>query len=254
MEQPIVVEQSYAASPAVVWRAITDPRRMQQWFFPPIRDFAATIGHESRFAYTHEGVDYAHRWTVLEVMPERRLVYRWRYDGIAGDSMVAWDLAPTATGTTLTLTHTGHETFPREPTFSREAGEAGWSYFVRDSLAAFLTRVEASCHCGGVLITVPEAPAQLTSCNCTLCRRLGGLWSYYSPSKVRVIGATTTYRWGDNTLDTHRCTTCGCVTHWSPLDPSSDRMGVNARLMDPAIVTAARVRRIDGADTWAWLD
>jgi hypothetical protein len=31
-------------------------------------------------------------------------------------------------------------------------------------------------------------------------------------------------------------------------------MGVNARLMDPAIVAAARVRLLDGADTWKVLD
>jgi hypothetical protein len=31
-------------------------------------------------------------------------------------------------------------------------------------------------------------------------------------------------------------------------------MGVNARLMDPAVVAAARIRRFDGADTWEFLD
>jgi hypothetical protein len=31
-------------------------------------------------------------------------------------------------------------------------------------------------------------------------------------------------------------------------------MGVNARLMEPAIVAAARVRRFDGADTWTFLE
>jgi hypothetical protein len=46
----------------------------------------------------------------------------------------------------------------------------------------------------------------------------------------------------------------GCITHWSPLDPALDRMGVNARLMEPAIVAAARVRRFDGANTWTFLE
>jgi hypothetical protein len=71
---------------------------------------------------------------------------------------------------------------------------------------------------------------------------------------VRVAGTTATYCWGDRTLELHRCVTCGCVTHWSSLDPTYDRMGVNARLMAPAIVAAARVRRLDGADTWELLD
>jgi len=114
--------------------------------------------------------------------------------------------------------------------------------------------VEASCHCGAVTIEVDAAPTELTSCNCSICRRLGALWCYYAPAQVRVSGATATYQWGDRTLDLHRCVTCGCTTHWTPLDPTGERMGVNARLMDPAIVEAARVRRLDGASTWEWLD
>jgi hypothetical protein len=39
-----------------------------------------------------------------------------------------------------------------------------------------------------------------------------------------------------------------------PLDPALDRMGVNARLIEPVIVAAVRVRRFDGADTWTFLE
>jgi hypothetical protein len=114
--------------------------------------------------------------------------------------------------------------------------------------------IEASCHCGAVKLEVEAAPVELTSCNCSICRRLGTLWGYYAPAQVRVVGPTATYRWGDKTLDLHRCASCGCTTHWSPVDPAYQRMGVNARLMDPAIVAAARIRRLDGADTWEFLD
>src|SRR5262245_21322912 len=113
--------------------------------------------------------------------------------------------------------------------------------------------IEASCHCGAVKIEVPHAPKELTSCNCSICRRTGGLWSYYPPPQVRVTGTTVTYRWGDKTLDLHHCPTCGCTTHWTPIG-GGKRMGVNARLMDPTIVDAARVRRLDGANTWKFLD
>lgn len=114
--------------------------------------------------------------------------------------------------------------------------------------------IDASCHCGAVTIAVDAAPLELTSCNCSICRRTGALWSYYSPTRVRVAGPTVTYRWGDESLDLHHCATCGCITHWSPIDPALDRMGVNARLMEPAIVAAVRVRRFDGADTWRFLE
>jgi hypothetical protein len=116
--------------------------------------------------------------------------------------------------------------------------------------------VEGSCHCGGVRIAVPRAPTELTSCNCSICRRLGTLWAYYSPAEVHIAGATATYRWGDKTIDFHRCVTCGCTTHWSPLPGRvADRMGVNARQLAPDVLVRARVRRLDGAsDDWKYLD
>lgn len=114
--------------------------------------------------------------------------------------------------------------------------------------------IEASCHCGNVRITVDEAPPTLTSCNCSVCRRNGGLWAYYAPTQVTVSGDTVAYVQGDRMLELRHCGTCGCVTHWNPVDPAGTRMGVNARMMAPEIVAAARIRRFDGADTWEFLD
>jgi hypothetical protein len=114
----------------------------------------------------------------------------------------------------------------------------------------------ASCHCGAVRLEIDEPPAVLTDCNCSICRRYGTLWAYYSPAQVRFIGslATDVYTWGDRRLEFHRCKGCGCITHWAAADRTHDRMGVNARLMEPAVLAAARVRRLDGADTWKFLD
>lgn len=114
--------------------------------------------------------------------------------------------------------------------------------------------IEASCHCGAVRIEVPSAPETVTSCNCSICRRLGTLCAYYPPAAVAVHGATDTYVWGDRSMAFHRCKICGCNTHWSPSDPALDRMGVNARLMAPEIVAAARIRKFDGADTWTVIE
>jgi hypothetical protein len=114
--------------------------------------------------------------------------------------------------------------------------------------------ITASCHCGAVQLEIESAPATVTDCNCTICRRYGVLWAYYSPTKVSISGATDTYTCGDKMLAFHRCTNCGCVTHWAGFDASRDRMGVNARLMEPDVVAAVRVRHLDGAVTWEYLD
>lgn len=115
----------------------------------------------------------------------------------------------------------------------------------------------ASCHCGAVQLETDAPPAEVTECNCSICRRYGVLWAYYRPGQVRLLppdAATDTYMWDDRAIAFHRCRTCGCVTHWSPNDPVADRMGVNARLMDPEVVGAARVRHLDGAITERYVD
>jgi hypothetical protein len=114
--------------------------------------------------------------------------------------------------------------------------------------------IEGSCHCGAVRYTAASAPETVTECNCSICRRLGVLWAYYSPRDVRVEGPTAIYMWDDKSIRFHHCETCGCATHWSPVDESVDRMGLNARLMEPAVREAARVRRLDGAATGKYLD
>ncbi len=117
--------------------------------------------------------------------------------------------------------------------------------------------VEASCHYGAVKLVIAEAPTEVTSCNCTICHRLGTLWAYYQTSQVQITGTTTTYQRGDKTINFHHCATCGCTTHWSPLPHREeiDRLGINARLLDPGVLAAARVRRLDGrSDDWKYLD
>ncbi len=110
---------------------------------------------------------------------------------------------------------------------------------------------KTTCHCGAVSIEIPRRPRSLTSCDCSICRRYGTLWAYYSSTEVRIMarrGATVAYAWGDKTLEFVRCKTCGCVTHWQPTVPERGlRMGVNARNFDPAQLGPVRIKVLDGA-------
>lgn len=116
--------------------------------------------------------------------------------------------------------------------------------------------IHAACHCGAVGFSIETAPAEVTQCNCSICRRYGVLWAYYSPTVVHRAegGPTDAYEWDDRSIAFHRCRTCGCVTHWSANDPARDKMGVNARLMEPDVLAAARVRKLDGAVTERYVD
>jgi len=116
--------------------------------------------------------------------------------------------------------------------------------------------IEASCHCGSVKLSIDQPPQEVTECNCSICRRYGALWAYYSLEQVTLPAAdlTETYAWDDRSIAFHRCRSCGCVTHWSPVARSEDRMGVNARTMSLDIVAKARVRHLDGAVSEQYLD
>lgn len=115
-----------------------------------------------------------------------------------------------------------------------------------------------TCHRGAVTIALPFAPETATSCNCSMCRRLGGIWAYYEFGIVKITGhpeRTQEYVQGDKTLRTIRCKTCGCVTHWEPLKPELGlRHGVNLRNFNPKLLETVTVRCFDGADTWEFLE
>jgi hypothetical protein len=117
---------------------------------------------------------------------------------------------------------------------------------------------ETQCHCGAVRLQVPAPPTQVTSCNCSLCFKLGTLWGYYAPQDLTFVegaGLTQTYVQGDRMLETHRCSSCGCVTHWVGIvGPAIGRVGLNVRLGDRKLVEAIPVKWLNGAGNWEVLD
>ena len=104
-----------------------------------------------------------------------------------------------------------------------------------------------SCHCGAVRLVLRETPPDAGDCNCSLCRRIGGLRHHTTPAMVTTAGAGVAYRPGDCMLDTWHCGTCGCTTHWTPVDPDYPRMAVNLRMFEPELWQALPRRLIDGA-------
>ncbi|HTU62828.1 MAG TPA: hypothetical protein VMF89_30415, partial [Polyangiales bacterium] len=86
----------------------------------------------------------------------------------------------------------------------------------------------------------------------------GTLWAYYNESTVRVRsakGALGQYKWGPKNTVFNHCKRCACITHHQrTLKTATSTVGVNARLFEPAVIAKARVRKLDGADSWKYLD
>ena len=72
--------------------------------------------------------------------------------------------------------------------------------------------IRASCHCGAVVIEADRAPRGFTECNCSICRRLGARWAYYTRKSVRIVAGAeqvAAYVWGDKRIEFYRCQACG---------------------------------------------
>lgn len=115
--------------------------------------------------------------------------------------------------------------------------------------------IHAACHCGAVRLEIAEQPTLLTQCNCSICRRYGALWAYYTRASVRLTAAPDaleTYSWQSHRVQFQRCRGCGCVTHWDSPDTSEPgRIGVNLRnAEEPALVADTPIELLDGDGDW----
>ena len=136
---PIVAEKSYDVSIEAVWQAITDVKKMKQWYFEPLVDFQPKVGFEARFTISHEGRDFLHCWKVTEVNAPNLISYEWYYENFPGVSKAVWELEDQGDSTLTRISHYGQETFPQDdPIFSRESCQSGWNYFLGESLADFI--------------------------------------------------------------------------------------------------------------------
>jgi hypothetical protein len=133
------------------------------------------------------------------------------------------------------------------------------SGFRRISFYKPIVMLAASCHCGAVRLEVARKPRTVTDCNCSICRRYGALWAYYKATSVRVVcrsGVLSSYSWRRKTLKFFHCKMCGCITHHERARNRPDStVAVNARnFVEPSALVAVRIRRLDGASTWKYLD
>jgi uncharacterized protein YndB with AHSA1/START domain len=136
--EPFVIERTYNAPIAKVWKAITDREQMKQWYFD-IAEFKAETGFKFQFSGKgSKGEQYLHLCEVKEVVPNKKLSYSWTYDNYEGYSVVTFELFDEGGGTRLKLTHEGLESFPALPDFARESFAAGWTQIIGTSLKDYV--------------------------------------------------------------------------------------------------------------------
>jgi uncharacterized protein YndB with AHSA1/START domain len=92
-------------APGKVWRALTDPVLLAEWLLPVV-DLKFEPGAAFTFkAQPQPGWDGIVNCRLLEIEEQRRLSYTWVVGDI--DTVVTFTLTPTASGTRLSLVHSG---------------------------------------------------------------------------------------------------------------------------------------------------
>jgi uncharacterized protein YndB with AHSA1/START domain len=138
-EKAFVIEKTYNASVARVWKAITNKEEMKHWYFD-LEEFKAEKGFKFQFeGGPDDGIKYVHLCEVTDVINEKKISYTWKYEGYEGCSEVTFELFPEGGKTRLVLTHAGLETFPaNNPDFAKKNFEAGWNDIIGNSLTKYL--------------------------------------------------------------------------------------------------------------------
>ena len=143
LAEAVVVERTFDAPAARVWKALTDVNQMREWYFD-LKKFKPEIGFEFGFVVEHEGNTYDHRCRITEVIPQKKIAYTWRYHGHEGNSLVTFELFAEGEKTRLKLTHTGLDTFPKTAAFARENFEKGWTQLIGSELKQFVEKKQTT--------------------------------------------------------------------------------------------------------------
>lgn len=120
----LVIEREMPHPQEKVWRALTEGPLIEQWLLN--NDFQPVVGHQFNFRSTPvQGWDGIINSKVLLVEPTSRLSYSWGTMGM--ESLVAWTLTPTATGTHVRMEQSG---FRSDQDAAYKGATYGWTKFI----------------------------------------------------------------------------------------------------------------------------
>jgi uncharacterized protein YndB with AHSA1/START domain len=94
-------------SPEKVWRALTDPKLLAEWLLPVV-NLKLEPGQAFTFhTQAYPGWDGTVNCRFVEIEAQRKLSYTWVVGDMEIDTVVTFTLAPTPSGTRLSLLQSG---------------------------------------------------------------------------------------------------------------------------------------------------
>jgi uncharacterized protein YndB with AHSA1/START domain len=143
MEQIVVQRSIWIAAPRErVWRAITDPRQLEQWYAPgcPWEIPALHVGTTVTFYNTDTDIQ---RGSIETADAPRQLILRWQPDPIYPEAALlnTFLLEPENNGTHVTVTQAGYEALPSDVRQTWVDADAGAYTTIMKQLKVYLERV-----------------------------------------------------------------------------------------------------------------
>jgi uncharacterized protein YndB with AHSA1/START domain len=105
--ETIAFEFDLHHAPEKVWRALTDPALLAEWLLPVVE---LNLEPGAAFAFKappQPGWDGLVKCRFIEIEAERKLSYTWAVGDMDIETVVTFAIAPTASGTRLSLVQSG---------------------------------------------------------------------------------------------------------------------------------------------------
>ena len=106
------------------------------------------------------------------------------------------------------------------------------------------------CHCGKIGFEVDGDIGPVVDCNCSLCKKRGGLLWFVPRADLRLLtahGDLGTYTFNKHAIHHHFCSTCGISPFSESADPNKPMSAaVNVRCLDGVDLAALVITPYDG--------
>ena len=112
------------------------------------------------------------------------------------------------------------------------------------------TKYQGSCHCGDVRFEVELDPDQCIVCDCSICRRKGGIINRVEADCFRLLTAMdqlTLYQFNKLIARHYFCSRCGIYTFHRPRT-MPEKWAVNVRCLVDFDLESATITQVHGSE------
>lgn len=106
------------------------------------------------------------------------------------------------------------------------------------------------CHCGRIAFEVDGEFRQAMDCNCSLCRKRGGLLAFSPRSSLKLktpVENLSTYTFNRHVIRHHFCSTCGIAPFGEGRGPDgAETAAINLRCLPDFDLDSVEIVKVDG--------